>query len=74
MENVFDRLEAAKADGFRPTVIAETSDGKEVTIISFPYSDGENIKVVAREVPDDVSSWIECRIEELTLVTKEIRE
>lgn len=67
MKTLFEELRLATEAGYRIGAVAHTSDGIEVTLISFPYTDGTSIKVLARTRPDDVSSWREFEIDELAI-------
>lgn len=69
MKSLFDELQSAAEAGYRIGAVVATSDGIEVTLISYPYTDGTSIKVLARTRPNDVSSWQEFEIDELAVRT-----
>jgi hypothetical protein len=69
MKNLFEELRRAADAGYRIGAVAHTSDGIDVTLISFSYTDGQVIKVLARTRPEDVSSWQEFEIDELAVRT-----
>lgn len=53
------------SDLFPSAVVQTTTDGHGITLISHPYTDGYEIFVLARTVPNDLSSWREYRIDEI---------
>lgn len=67
MKTLFEELQRATDAGYRIGALSVTSDGVLVTLISYPYTDGQVIKVLARTRPDDVSSWREFGIDELVV-------
>lgn len=60
-------LERLAEAGYRPNTKAETNCGTEVTIISFPFTDGQSVGVLARTTPDDPSSWKEFDVRDLVV-------
>jgi len=53
--------------GYRPNSKATTSSGAEVTIFSFPFTDGRAIGVLARTSADDPTSWQEFDVHDLVI-------
>ena len=62
---MIESLERAASAAYLPGGAVQTVDGHEVTLISHPYTDGDEIFVLARTDPNDLGSWLEYRINEI---------
>lgn len=60
-------LETRRSSSLFPGAVVQTTDGDQVTLISHPYTDGDEIFVLARTDPSDLSSWREYRIDEIII-------
>lgn len=60
-------LERLAEAGYRPNSKAMTSSGAEVTIMSFPFSDGRTVGILARTRADDPTTWQEFDVHDLVI-------
>lgn len=65
---MMSEIELAAETGYRPGAVASIRDGDEIVLISYPYTDGDEICVLGLRNPNDPSSWKEFRIDELVLI------